>query len=341
MITATEILQQLVEKKVVSIIGLAKNVGKTTTLNYLVSLAKRKHILGLTSIGRDGEPYDEIYGHPKPRIYIPTQTIIATAQQSLTNSDITKEILEVTNIATPLGKVIIVRALSDGFVELAGPSSAKELQYLCEQFAKYDVEIILIDGAMNRKSFAAPTITNATILVTGASVAPNIYDMIEETSFYYQILSTPSISKQELQPLFAQVDKFGVITSKGEVLNFPVLTALDLASSTFADIPSDFKYLIVNGVLSNEFLEKLFAQISVDHECAIVVPDSTKIFLNSSNFKLLMKTNWKLRVQKPINLLFVTANPVAPSRYQFDQVDMLSRLREILPIPVIDVVGGG
>lgn len=36
--------------------------------------------------------------------------------------DITKEILYATDFSTPMGDIIIVKALSDGYVDIAGPS---------------------------------------------------------------------------------------------------------------------------------------------------------------------------------------------------------------------------
>src|SRR5690554_1770054 len=116
-----KMLSKIRNKKVISLIGMAKNVGKTTTLNYLIRKLTDK-TLGLTSIGRDGELRDLTLDIPKPRIYINKGTLIATTTACLELSDFTKQILDSTGIITPLGEVVIVRCLSDGYVELAGPS---------------------------------------------------------------------------------------------------------------------------------------------------------------------------------------------------------------------------
>ena len=60
------LFELVVEKKVksLSIIGMAKNVGKTVTLNYLIEQStKRNMVLGLTSAGRDGEKIDAVLEH--------------------------------------------------------------------------------------------------------------------------------------------------------------------------------------------------------------------------------------------------------------------------------------
>jgi len=86
-----EILKLLKPYKSVSIIGMNKNVGKTTTLNHILKEARGSVSLGLTSIGRDGEELDRVTATEKPKIYIEKGTVIATAKQCLLNSDFTRE----------------------------------------------------------------------------------------------------------------------------------------------------------------------------------------------------------------------------------------------------------
>ncbi len=59
----------------ISITGLAKNTGKTSVLNYVLSenFHKRRAI---TSIGYDGESVDQITDTEKPVIYIKKNTLV-------------------------------------------------------------------------------------------------------------------------------------------------------------------------------------------------------------------------------------------------------------------------
>jgi len=117
---ANFIQEKIKDYKIISIIGLAKNVSKTTTLNHIIQTLKGKYILGLTSIGRDGEKYDAITTLPKPRIFVESGVLIATAVQSINNSEAKIEIIKTTGINTPMGKIVIARVLSNGYIELAG-----------------------------------------------------------------------------------------------------------------------------------------------------------------------------------------------------------------------------
>ena len=106
----------------VSLIGMCKNAGKTTTLNQLIAELKRNGVsFGATSVGRDGESTDLVTNTVKPGIFVYKGTIVATAADLLKYCDTTREILCSTGIYTPMGEIIIFRARTDGFVQIAGP----------------------------------------------------------------------------------------------------------------------------------------------------------------------------------------------------------------------------
>ena len=83
-----ELLQQLHSVKTLSIVGMCKNAGKTTMLNWMLANTNGQ-TLGLTSIGRDGESTDVVTGTEKPGIYVPEGTLIATAKDMLRLGDVT------------------------------------------------------------------------------------------------------------------------------------------------------------------------------------------------------------------------------------------------------------
>ena len=131
---SSNLIQQLQSVRSMSIVGMCKNAGKTTMLNWLLAHSGRGRVLGLTSIGRDGESTDVVTGTEKPSIFVPAGTLIATAKDMLWLGDVTKEILVSTGIPTPLGEVIIMRARSDGYVQLAGPSITTQLKSVSQTF---------------------------------------------------------------------------------------------------------------------------------------------------------------------------------------------------------------
>ena len=56
--------------KTLSIVGMAKNAGKTTALNYILEEAMDEGmLLGVTSTGRDGETSDLVRGTEQPKVF--------------------------------------------------------------------------------------------------------------------------------------------------------------------------------------------------------------------------------------------------------------------------------
>ena len=66
----------------IAVIGLAKNSGKTVTLNAIIKGAQASGIsVGVASAGRDGEKLDALTGLPKPKIALQKGTLVATAER--------------------------------------------------------------------------------------------------------------------------------------------------------------------------------------------------------------------------------------------------------------------
>lgn len=324
----------------VSIVGMAKNVGKTTTLNALIHGLRQKCTLGLTSIGRDGESVDVVTATPKPRIYIKQGTIIATAEKCFLNSDITKEILHNTGISTPLGNVLIVRALSDGNVELAGPSQAKLLAQVNQTLLKFQVDKVLIDGAINRRSFASPMITQCTILATGASVSKDIQKVVEQTAHSLRLLTwEPELSEIIIQKS-SQISHVGIISSDNVVKDLRISTAIGSVPVILEHLNMDTRYLVIKGIFSDKFLQELMDQSDLYRNLTILVENGTKLFLTPELIYKFQKTGGKLKVLNPIKVICISANPTSPYGYNFNRTEFLQQLRDHVTIPVFDVIGG-
>ena len=85
------LFESLINKnqKVISIVGLAKNTGKTETLNYLTkNLYENNLKMGLISYGRDGEDIDLITGKKKPTVNVYPGSFFVTSSRALRGNDL-------------------------------------------------------------------------------------------------------------------------------------------------------------------------------------------------------------------------------------------------------------
>ena len=194
----------------ISIIGMCKNAGKTTVLNQIIKEVNGNgRVLALTSIGRDGEDKDLVTGTKKPGIYVEAGTLVATASDLiLRHCDVTREIIDTTGISTPMGDVVMLRARSDGSIQIAGPSITNQLAKVREDFFRHGADVVMIDGALSRKTLCSRKVTEATILCTGASYNKNIDTVIEDTAYNCEILTLPETQDQEIRSIVEPQEDF-------------------------------------------------------------------------------------------------------------------------------------
>jgi len=325
--------------KIISIIGLSKNVSKTTSLNHIINLLRDKQTIGITSIGRDGEPYDTITQLPKPKIIVEKGTIFATAEDSLNNSDIKTELLKTTEFTTPLGIINIYKALTKGYVELAGPSMNKQLKDLCNDMLKIGCDVIFIDGAFDRRSFATPLISDATILSTGASVSRNMEKVVDQTSHIYDLFSLDIVKDDKIRKISKDIlltAQVGIINDDYSTNKLGESTALGSSKAIFNQLTKDAKYLVIKGAITDSILDE-YIKNKKAKDLTIIATDPTKLFISKQVFYKFIKKEGRLKVLDRINLIAITVNHTSPLGYEFENNLFMSFLQERINVPIFNL----
>lgn len=333
------------EYKIISIVGMRKNSGKTVTLNQLISESMDEGIsIGMTSIGRDGESLDLVTETEKPRIFAEENTIVATTTGLLPLGDAGIEILQVTPFRTPLGDVVIGRVKSPGYIQLAGPQSLKDIRQVCEVMLGLGAKFVIIDGALDRKSSAAPTISDATILSTGAAISRDLNRVIEETLHIVNLLSLPKVDTEDYYLLeqLLEANRPAVVTKQGETRNIELETALGAGHTLAESLDSEAKYLLIPGSLVRGTLDDLTRSTRAYKDVEIAVSDGTKIFIPPREFLRFQRMGVKIKVLHPIKLIGITVNPYAPAGYYFEPHEFLKKMKSYIKnVPVMDLMLGG
>jgi hypothetical protein len=335
----TLLINAIKKNKVISIIGLSKNVSKTTTLNHIINLLRDNHTIGVTSIGRDGEPYDVITELPKPKIIIEEGTIFATAEESLKNSDVEAKLIKGTDFTTPLGIINIYKAKNRGYVELAGPSMNKQLKNLCNDMLKIGCEVIFIDGAFDRRSFATPLISDATILSTGASVSRNMEKVVDQTSHIYDLFSLETIKNNKLRKISKEIlltAQVGIINNDYSSNKLEESTALGSSKVIFDQLTKDAKYLVIKGAITDSILDEYVTNKKVKG-LTVIATDPTKLFISEQVFYKFIRKGGRLKVLDRINLIAITVNHTSPLGYEFENNQFMRLLQERIDVPIFNL----
>ncbi|MFZ5951140.1 MAG: hypothetical protein ACOYXC_10570 [Candidatus Rifleibacteriota bacterium] len=339
-------LWQLCERfRCIAIIGMEKNAGKTTVLNYLLKHAARKTV-AITSIGYDGEDTDQITQTDKPRIYVGRGTIVATAVGLLGRCDVTRELLKFTGFATAMGEVVLLRALSDGYVQIAGPSINAQMEKLVQMLIELNVDKIFIDGAASRKSSAAIAPADACILATGAAFSPDPDFLVEQTAFYAGLFNLPAVEQSEIKEFFASplsevADHNGdndVYAKVGASDSARLGNALDVETAGSAALVKDLKVLVFKGVMPTGFAARFLEKTRDLQGLQIIVRDGTRLLLTLDQYREFTRRGATFSVCRQVPVLAVTVNPTSPSGLLIDSAYLKSRIEKLTRLPVFDLV---
>lgn len=313
----------------VAMLGMCKNAGKTTALCRLIrEYAAAGRTIGLTSIGRDGESRDLVTGTDKPPIYLYEGMLTATAEQLLPFCDVSREIVDLPGIHTSLGRVVVFRAKSDGFAQLAGPAIVEQLAPLRERLAAFGAECVLIDGALNRRSPAAGAADGVCILSTGASLDPDLGRVVAETAFAARLLTLPETAAPGTAvgrfTLFRDPDAPGDGAEELPAL-FPALKR-----------GGDGTLLVSGALTESQSLALLRSGARLDG-LRVVAGDGSRYLLKQETFRRLEACGVRFAVLRRTRLAAVTVNPVSAGGWRFDGTEFLETMRAAVAAPVLNV----
>lgn len=327
-------IEDILKYKSISFVGMEKNAGKTQTLNYVLSrLRTFSKTIALTSIGVDGETTDIVTLTSKPEIEIYPNTTFITSQALYPQREIVSAIEEVSTQNTALGRLIKAKAITQGKILLAGPSDTVSLKKLIEKLEK-NTDLILIDGALSRKTFGSPSITQAMILSTGASLSASLNVVVKKTKFIYQMTQLPQYEGKHAEQLQQIENGIYAITDEGIIdLKIPSLMMIDKYKDKIFDSGTK---LFIAGALNDKFVQFLKIQKNIQ-DIEIIIKDFTKIFAQEDNVIQYLSKGGKIKVLDKANLIAITANPISPTGYHFNNQEMLDALRREIPIKIYNI----
>ncbi|OPL08346.1 MAG: hypothetical protein AVO33_11475 [delta proteobacterium ML8_F1] len=323
--------------KTLSLIGMVKNAGKTTLLNELIHEAgDRDVLLGITSIGFDGECLDSVTKTPKPRIMAPGGTLIATARDLVLKSPIKIEVLEVTGFETILGPVVVFRMLRAAYVELVGPRSSEGIREVSRLMLKWGADLVIVDGALDRKSSASPAVAEGVFLSTGAALSRDMGQVVQKTLHQIALLRLPRVHAHEAAyEALRKEGKIGIIDDSGEVCVLDLKTGIQAGKALRNHLKKSSRAVFFPGAVTYGTLVEM-----VEAGVMIVVTDGSKVFITREKYLELLAKGLEIRVVQPINLLGLSINPVAPKGYYFDPKELREaferHLGDLLVINVYD-----
>ena len=329
-------INDILQHKSISIVGLEKNTGKTECLNFVLNRLKSAgKQLAITSIGIDGESIDQVTFTQKPEIELYENTIFITSEKHYKERRLTSEVLDISERRTSLGRLVTARVLSTGKVILSGPTDTVWLKQCIQKMDSFGVDLTIVDGALSRKSLGSPAITDCMILNTGAAVSTHFATLIKKTQFVHNLIQIPQIDAQIVEQLININQGIWAIDEQNQIhnLKIPSLLMLDQYKEQL------FKFghtIYASGVVGDKMLDFLRSQKQCS-KTTLIIKDYTRLFVTKESFFAFLKKGGIIKVLLKTKLIAVCVNPTSPSGFVFNSEELSDKMSETLGIPVYDV----
>jgi len=305
------LIEVINDNRIIATMGICKNAGKTTVLNHIVHELVDHQVLGITSIGYDGEETDIITKLPKPKVLVYPGMIVATTRSCLLKTAVKYELLFDPQMNTSIGQVFIVKVKSSGFIEISGPSIRSSLQKISMKMIELGCDKVILDGAAGRISFG--TIADACILSIGAALSTSLDKVIKSSKHEIDILSLKG---------FEGINEVPIV----EDSPYKKLSHHNL----------DY-YVFRGSLVDQDLIELMKDKQENQGDIKVIVNDPTALFVST---KLLHKFRVKqgnIYVRNSVQLKAVTINPMSPYGEWFESEEFLSEMKKVTDLPVYDV----
>lgn len=335
-----ELIKKILGLRAVAIVGLSKNSGKTSLLNYLIKkIDTSNRIIGVITTGRDGEENDLVHKIEKPSVILPKNVIYSTYRLEASKQSPFLEIVKSTNIDTPFGKIVLAKTLENIETQIIGSPTVKGQVKILNLLKEIGVEHIFIDGSIDRSSILLSDICDGVIYVAGASFSNKIDSIVNNLEKEYYKSKLPVWNTILHNKLTKEFKNGNVIIRYSNDEKF-FLDTIFFNENIIKDklkSSDEISELFINSAFTDNIFNKLF-YILEKFKGDIVFSNTFNILLNSSNLRKLLN-NCNVYTLKRVSILAFVINSFSDKGEHIDCLELREVIRQkFFPICVIDIL---
>jgi len=298
--------------RVVTVVGLAKNAGKTTVVNHL--LERLEGPIVLASLGLDGEARDQLTGLAKPRVRPPAGSLVATADGLAGELRVAARL----PYRTAVGQVVLVEPEPGRPAIVSGPARLDELDGTVQALFAAGMRRVLLEGALARLGTAAPERADAVVVAAGAAAARGPDDIERALRLAVEALALP-----------VEGGTPGLCVKHAAGFEAEVAGRIEAGRATHVEVA---------GAVTGPLLELLMRR---GIRLRLVAADATHVLAQPQQVARARRAGVELMVRRPLPIVALTASPFHPDvELPADQAFAAAVAAAAGRWPVFDVVSG-
>ncbi len=312
----------------IAVVGVAKNCGKTTTLNYLLDKLGQGQRPGLVSVGIDGEDKDYLISTKKPLISVGKGSLVVSSARGFEESSARIEYVEPLGYSTPMGAVYLAEVKEPGEVLLSGMRHAGDVSRALELMATHGADPCFVDGAYGRVVGARSGLTDGVVVSTGAVLATSLKEVVKRTVSLTDRLTCKAVNVEWRRALMRQAldEQQALLGGEDEGPQPLRMKSALVGLPRSRDLWKDAHTAIaIPGVVSNRVLEELLAVTGPARRC-LVIEDGTHLHADDRLLTRFRKS-WDVEALESLTLMGVSYNPTSLQGHAFEDVVFYDALR--------------
>ncbi len=331
-------LYSLIESKsnkVIAIIGLSKNAGKTSVLNWILTHCKGFDY-GVLSTGRDGEERDTVYATPKPAVHLPPNCLFCCDTSSLDAHGSAIRIIQKLPWKAGNRQLWLAESTSAIDTEIFGPSNVGAQTECIRLMQQHGAKKILVDGSIDRKSIVLSSIVNSSFLVAGASYG-SLAKIMEELRRLQRLCHIPLTSSP---PSIAMQSKESILyKSKGRWMDTGARSLIGHESLVLDLLQQNVAQIYIPGAFTSSSYGKLARAID-SSDTVIVIRHPHVLQLDGGTVERFLRI-YKLRTLNPLIISLIALNTSAVGAEPLDAERMRVEVKqEFSGYLVMDIMEG-
>lgn len=313
----------------IAITGMCKNAGKTTFLNWLTSNLASQGQLALLTTGRDGEDYDLVAGHEKPKVLIKEGGLFVTHSNILERFSAEVEIIMKSDYKAGSFNIWLAKALQDIQTEILGPSTAQEQINLANKIKEFNPRYIIIDGSLDRKAITLKAEIDAIILVVSADFG-SLSQIIDELKRLL-LLTTINLRKQNYltneEEKLLLINKGKITYMKSSLLGYEkeIITLLQ---------DEEVDHIYIPGVVTDSIWDKV-KKAFINSPASLIINHPYQLQLSYQNLQEILKKKEIYTINR-FEISALAVNSFSVKGRHLDVNLLKKEISKLTNIPLID-----